>query len=205
MTEIIREHIAELLTRQDVQNLVDNLKENNHALVEELVPKLMSLGEIEKVLQNLLREGISIRDLVTIFETLADFAPSTHDPDILTEYVRQSLKRAISNKYFVPGETTSVVTLDPKIEQEIMSSVKQTETGAYLTLDPARTKSILAAVGEQVKKLEDAGKQAIIMASPIVRMYFKKMTEDYYKDLVVISYNEVEASIELQSVGMVTA
>ena len=86
-----------------------------------------------------------------------------------------------------------------------MSSVKQTETGAYLTLDPARTKSILAAVGEQVKKLEDAGKQAIIMASPIVRMYFKKMTEDYYKDLVVISYNEVEASIELQSVGMVTA
>jgi len=205
LTEIIREHIAELLTRQDVQNLVDNLKENNHALVEELVPKLMSLGEIEKVLQNLLREGISIRDLVTIFETLADFAPSTHDPDILTEYVRQSLKRAISNKYFVPGETTSVVTLDPKIEQEIMSSVKQTETGAYLTLDPARTKSILTAVGEQVKKLEDAGKQAIIMASPIVRMYFKKMTEDYYKDLVVISYNEVEASIELQSVGMVTA
>jgi len=205
LTEIIREHIAELLTRQDVQNLVDNLKENNPALVDELVPKLMSLGEIEKVLQNLLKEGISIRDLVTIFETLADFAPSTHDPDILTEYVRQSLKRAISNKFFMPGETTSVVTLDPKIEQEIMSSVKQTETGAYLTLDPARTKSILNSVGEQVKKLEEAGKQAIIMASPIVRMYFKKMTEDYYKDLVVISYNEVEANIELQSVGMVTA
>jgi flagellar biosynthesis protein FlhA len=205
LTEIIREHIAELMTRQDVQNLLDNLRENNPALVDELVPKLMSLGEIEKVLQNLLSEGISIRDLVTIFETLADFAPSTHDPDILTEYVRQSLKRAISSKYFVPGETTSVLTLDPKIEQEIMSSVKQTETGAYLTLDPARTKSILTAVGENIRRLEDAGKMAIIMASPIVRMYFKKMTQDYYKDLIVISYNEVEPTIELQSVGMVTA
>jgi len=205
LTEVIRQHIAELLTRQDVQNLVNNLKENHSALVDELVPKLMSLGEIEKVLQNLLKEGISIRDLVTIFETLADYAPSTHDSDILTEYVRQGLKRAISNKYFISGETTTVLTLDPKIEQEIMNSVKQTETGAYLTLDPARTKAILKSVGEQTKKLEDAGKSAIIMTSPIVRMYFKKMTEDYYQDLIVVSYNEVESNIELQSVGMVTA
>ena len=205
LTEVIRNHIAELLTRQDVQNLVNNLKENNPALVEELTPKLMSLGEIEKVLQNLLSEGISIRDLVTIFETLADYAASTRDSDILTEYVRQSLRRAISSKYFYPGETTSVITLDPKIEQEIMSSVKQTETGAYLTLDPARTKAILKSVGEQAKKLEDAGRVPIVMTSPIVRMYFKKMTEDYYKDLIVISYNEVEPNVEMQSVGMVAA
>jgi flagellar biosynthesis protein FlhA len=205
LTEVIRNHIAELLTRQDVQNLVNNLKENNPALVDELVPKLMSLGEIEKVLQNLLAEGISIRDLVTIFETLADYAPSTHDSDILTEYVRQSLRRAISSKYFYPGETTSVITLDPKIEQEIMQSVKQTETGAYLTLDPTRTKAILKSVGEQAKKLEDAGMIPIIMTSPIVRMYFKKMTEDYYKDLIVLSYNEVEPNVEMQSVGMVAA
>ncbi|MCR5102640.1 MAG: flagellar biosynthesis protein FlhA [Butyrivibrio sp.] len=205
LTEVIRQHIAELLTRQDVQNLVNNLKENHAALVDELVPKLMTLGEIEKVLQNLLKEGISIRDLVTIFETLADYAPSTHDSDILTEYVRQSLKRAISSKYFVSGETASVLTLDPKIEQEIMNSVKQTETGAYLTLDPSRTRAILKSVGDQAKKLEDAGRSPIVMTSPIVRMYFKKMTEDYYKDLIVISYNEVEPNIELQSVGMVTA
>jgi len=205
LTEVIREHIAELLTRQDVQNLVNNLKDNNQALVEELVPKLMSLGEIEKVLQNLLKEGISIRDLVTIFETLADYAPTTHDTDILTEYVRQSLKRAISGKYFSAGETTSVVTLDPKLEQDIMGSVKQTETGAYLTLDPDRTKAILKSVGSETKKLEDAGKNPIIMTSPIVRMYFKRMTEDYFRDLIVISYNEVESNIELQSVGMVTA
>ena len=143
LTEIIRQYISELLTRQDVQNLVNNLKETNPSLVEELVPKQLGLGEIQKVLQNLLKEGISIRDLLTIFETLADYASTTRDTDILTEYVRQSLKRAISSKFFPANETTSVVTLDPKLEQEIMASVKQTETGAYLTLDPEKTKAIM--------------------------------------------------------------
>ncbi len=205
LTEIIRQYIAELLTRQDVQNLVNNLKESNPSLVEELVPKLLGLGEIQKVLQNLLREGISIRDLLTIFETLADYATTTRDTDILTEYVRQSLKRAISNKFFLSNETTSVVTLDPKLEQEIMSSVKQTEQGAYLTLDPSKTKAIMDSVGTETKKLEDLGKMPLVITSPIVRVYFKKLTEDYFKDLVVVSYNEVESNIELQSVGMVTA
>lgn len=205
LTEIIRQHIAELLTRQEVQNLVNNLRETNPVLVEELMPKQLGLGEIQKVLQNLLREGVSIRDLLTIFETLADYAPTTRDPDILTEYVRQSLKRAISGKYFPPHETTNVVTLDPKIEQEIMGSVKQTEQGAYLNLDPDRTRKIMDAVGAEIQKLENLGKTPIIITSPIVRMYFKRLTEDYYKDLVVISYNEIESDIELQSVGMVTA
>ena len=205
LTEIIRQYISELLTRQDVQSLVDNLKETNPSLVEELVPKLLGLGEIQKVLQNLLKEGISIRDLLTIFETLADYAATTRDTDILTEYVRQSLKRAISNKFFPANETTSVVTLDPKLEQEIMASVKQTEQGAYLTLDPAKTKNIMESVGVETKKLEDLGKIPIVITSPIVRAYFKKLTEDYYNDLVVVSYNEVESTIELQSVGMVTA
>ena len=205
LTEIIRQYISELLTRQDVQSLVDNLKETNPSLVEELVPKLLGLGEIQKVLQNLLKEGISIRDLLTIFETLADYAATTRDTDILTEYVRQSLKRAISNKFFPANETTSVVTLDPKLEQEIMASVKQTEQGAYLTLDPAKTKNIMESVGVETKKLEDLGKIPIVITSPIVRAYFMKLTEDYYNDLVVVSYNEVESSIELQSVGMVTA
>lgn len=205
LTEVIRSHIDELLTRQDVQNLVNNLKENNPALVDELTPKLLGLGEIQKVLQNLLREGISIRDLLTIFETLADHAATTRDTDVLTEYVRQSLKRAISNKYFPANETTSVVTLDPKVEQEIMASVKQTEQGAYLTLDPERTKAIMASVETEISKLENMGKSAIVITSPIVRMYFKKLTEDYFKDLIVVSYNEVDSNIELQSVGMVTA
>ena len=205
LTEVIRQYIDELLTRQDVQNLVNNMKETNPSLVEELVPKLLGLGEVQKVLQNLLKEGISIRDLLTIMETLADYAPTTRDTDILTEYVRQSLKRAISTKYFPSHETTSVVTLDPKVEQEIMGSVKQTESGAFLNLDPGRSRAIIDSVGKEVQKLENLGKSPIVITSPIVRMYFKRLTEDYFKELVVVSYNEVESNVELQSVGMVTA
>ena len=205
LTEIIREHISELLTRQDVQNLVNNLKEANPALVDELVPKLLGLGDIQKVLQNLLKEGVSIRDLLSIFETLADYAPSTRDTDILTEYVRQGLKRAISSRFFPVNETTSVVTLDPKLEQAIMGAVKQTEQGAYLNLDPDKTKAIMKSVEQETKKLEDMGRPPIVITSPIVRIYFKRLTEDYFKDLIVVSFNEIESNVELQSVGMVTA
>lgn len=204
LTEVIRSHLDELLTRQDVQNLINNIKENNTTLVDELMPKLLNVGEIQKVLQNLLREGISIRDLVTIFEILADHAASTRDTDVLTEYVRQGLKRAISGKFFGMEETTSVITLDPKIEQDIMASVKQTEQGAYLTLDPDTTKRILTATEKEVAKMEEAGQTPIIITSPIVRMYFKKLTSDYFKNLIVISYNEIESNVELQSIGMVT-
>lgn len=204
LTEVIRTHLDELLTRQDVQNLINNIKDSNTTLIDELIPKLLNVGEIQKVLQNLLREGISIRDLVTIFEILADHAATTRDTDVLTEYVRQGLKRAISNKFFGGEETTSVITLDPKIEQDIMASVKQTEQGAYLTLDPDETRKILASTEKEIKKLEDAGQTPIIITSPIVRMYYKKLTSDYFKNLIVISYNEIESNVELQSVGMVT-
>lgn len=204
LTEIVRRNIAELLSRQDVQNLINNLKENNQTLIDELVPKLLGIGDIQKVLQNLLHEGISIRDLQTICETLADYATVTKDTDVLTEYVRQSLKRAISNKYFPPNESTTVVTLDPAVEQEIMNSVKQTEQGAYLNLEPDKSKAILGAVQNEVKKLEDMGKASIVITSPIVRMYFKRLTEDYIKDLIVVSYNEIEPNVELKSVGMVS-
>ena len=135
---------------------------------------------------------------------LADHALTSRDTDVLTEYVRQSLKRAISNKYFPANEVTSVVTLDPKVEQEIMSSVKQTEQGAYLTMDPEKTKAIMDSVETEIAKLENLGKSPIIITSPIVRMYFKKLTEEYFKDLIVVSYNEVDSNVELQSVGMVT-
>ena len=204
LTEVVRNHIDELLTRQDVQNLINNVKDSNQALIDELVPKLLNIGEIQKVLQNLLREGISIRDLLTILETLADHAGVTRDTDVLTEYVRQSLKRVISNKFFSQNESTTVITLDPGIEQEIMDSVKQSEQGAYLTLDPDRSKKILNATGVEIDKLEKMGKPAIIITSPIVRMYYKRLVEEYYKDLVVVSYNEIESNIELQSVGMVS-
>ncbi len=205
LTEIIRQHIDELLTRQDVQNLINNIKENNPNLIDELVPKLLGLGDIQKVLQNLLREGVSIRDLLTILETLADYAPSTRDTDILTEYVRQALKRAISARYFAQNDTNSVVTLDPAVEQEIMSCVKQTENGSFINMDPSRTHLILESVKKEMQKLENLGKTPIIVTSPIVRIYFRKLTEDYYKDLIVVSYNEVDSGVNLTSVGMVTA
>ncbi|MBR1875936.1 MAG: FHIPEP family type III secretion protein, partial [Lachnospiraceae bacterium] len=205
LTEIIRSHISELLTRQDTQNLINNLKESNPSVVEELTPKLLGLGEIQKVLQNLLKEGVSIRDLLTIFETLADYGATTRDTDVLTEYCRQALKRAISAKFFEPNDSTSVVTLDPKIEQEIMGSVKQTEQGAYLTLAPDRTKAIINATEVELKKLDDMGRNEIVITSPIVRIYYKKLVEDYFEDIIVVSYNEVENDVELQSIGMITA
>lgn len=204
LTEIIRSHLDELLTRQDVQNLIDNVQEANTTLIGELVPKMLSVGEIQKVLQNLLAEGISIRDLITIFETLADYAASTHDTDILTEYVRQNLKRAISNQYFFSNEPTNVVTLDPKAEQEIMGAVKQTEQGSYLALDPDYTQKLMASLKEETGKLEELGRTPIIITSPIVRMYFKKLTADQFRQLHVLSYNEIDSDVELQSVGMVT-
>ena len=204
LMEVITQNIHELLTRQDVQNLIDNVKDANETLVSELVPKMLSVGEIQKVLQNLLQEGISIRDLITIFETLADYAPTTHDTDILTEYVRQRLKRAISNKYFANKDMTSVITLDPKVEQEIMNSVKQTEQGAYLALDPEYSAKIMESLQEQTSKLEELGHTPIIITSPIVRMYFKHLTMEQFKNLQVLSYNEIDSDVELQSVGMVT-
>ena len=136
---------------------------------------------------------------------MADHAQTTRDTDILTEYVRQSLKRAISGKYFMPNETTSVVTLDPKLEQEMMNSIKQTENGSYIAMDPEKVKKIMNNVETEVGKLEQLGKAPILLTSPIVRMYFKKLSEDYFADLIVISYNEIESNVELQSVGMVTA
>ena len=204
LMEIIRSHLDELLTRQDVHNLIENVKEANETLVSELVPKLLNVGEIQKVLQNLLAEGISIRDLVTIFETLADYAPTTHDTDVLTEYVRQSLKRAISNPYFNNNETTSGVTLDPNVEQVIMDSVKQTEQGAYLALDPDYTNRLMTSLREETDKLEELGRTPIIITSPIVRMYLKKLTQEQFRNLHVLSYNEIDSDVELQSVGMVT-
>ena len=204
LMEIIRSHLDELLTRQDVQNLIENVKEANETLVSELVPKLLNVGEIQKVLQNLLAEGISIRDLVTIFETLADYAPTTHDTDILTEYVRQNLKRAISNQYFNNNETTSVVTLDPTVEQQIMDSVKQTEQGSYLALDPDYTQKLMRSLHEETNKLEELGRTPILITSPIVRMYLKKLTAEQFRSLQVLSYNEIDSDVELQSVGMVT-
>lgn len=203
LTEVIRDNLAELLTRQDVQVLIDNVRETHPILVEELIPKLMTVGEVQKVLANLLRESISIRDLVSILETLADHAVSTRDPDMLTEYVRQALRRSISQRYF-DTEINTVITLDPELEQLIMSNIQQTEQGSYIALDPSTTQKIFESLNKQVSKLTSMGITPIILTSPIVRTYFKRLVEQTVPDLVVLSYNELEPTVDIQSVGMVS-
>jgi flagellar biosynthesis protein FlhA len=203
LTEVIKQHAHELLGRQEVQQIIDNVKESNPAIVEEIIPKVMSIGEIQKVLANLLKESVSIRDMVTILETLADYAPSTHDPDMLTEYVRQALGRAIFKK-FVTDKKPSVVTLEPQLEQKIMDSIQRTESGSYLTLDPNTTNNILNNLSKQIQKLMELGQQPIVLASPVVRLYFKRLSENVIPGLIVLSYNEIDPSVEIQSVGMVS-
>ena len=202
LTEVIKMHLDELLTRQDVKTLITNVSENHPTLVDELVPKLMSVGDIQKVLMNLLKEGISIRDLVTIFETLADYALTNKDPDILTEYVRQALKRTISKKFF-DEETNQVLTLDPSIEQQIMNSVKRTEQGMFLSLDPTIVENLLQSTQKAATKLENMGRTPVILTSPIVRVYYKRLIEERFPNVIVISYGEIDNQVELQSVGMV--
>lgn len=202
LTEIVKKYAHELIGRQEVQVLIDNVRQNYPAVTDELVPKIMTIGEIQKVLANLLKEGVSIRDMVTILETLADNAQITHDTDLLTEYVRQAMGRAISRKYFVDNKS-GVITLDPKLEQVIMDSVQKTETGSYLTLEPNVTNSILGNLSHQVQKLVQLGQQPVVLSSPIVRLYFRKLVEQMIPGLVVLSYNELDPGLEITPIGVV--
>lgn len=204
LTEIIKKHAHELMGRQEVQTLIDNTKQNYPVIVEELIPKLMTVGEVQKVLANLIKEGVSIRDMVTILETLADYSPITHDTDMLTEYVRQALGRAISKKFFAEGKN-SVITLDPKLEQLILDSLHKSDAGSYLSLEPNVTNSILGNLSKQVQKLIKLGQQPIVLASPVVRLYFKKLAEQAVPGIVVLSYNELDPELEIQSIGVVSA
>lgn len=203
LTEIVKKYANELTGRQEVQVLLDNIKQNYPVIVDELIPKLMTVGEVQKVLANLLKESVSIRDMVTILETLADYAPVTHDTDMLTEYVRQALGRAISKKFFTENRS-NVITLDPKLEQIIMDSLQKTETGSYLTLEPNVTNTILTSLSKQVQKLIQLGQQPIVLASPVVRLYFKKLADQGVPGLVVLSYNELDPNLEIQSIGVIS-
>lgn len=202
LTEIIKERSHELIGRQDVKLLIDNVKEDYPAVVEELVPNILSIGDVQKVLSNLLREQISIRDMVTILETLADYGSITKDIDLLTEYVRQKLSGYITNKY-VENNQLKVITLDSGVEELIMNSISKNETGSYLSIEPNIAQKILNNTLKSVQSLTSIGEQPIILTAPIVRLYFKRLTEQITRDLVVLSYNEIEPSIEVQSLGMV--
>jgi len=204
LTEIIKQKAHELIGRQDVKMLIDNVKEEHPAVVEELIPKILTLGDIQKVLANLLKEQISIRDMVTILETLADYGRITHDTDLLTEYVRQRLSGYITNKYVEEGNQLTVVTLDNSVEEAIMNSITKTETGSYLSLEPNTAQRILNNTLKAVKKLTSIGEQPIVLTAPIVRLYFKRLTEQLTSDLIVLSYNEIDPSVEVKSVEVVS-
>nr|WP_206110160.1 flagellar biosynthesis protein FlhA [Paenibacillus aquistagni] len=203
LTEIIKKHAHELIGRQETKALVETVKEQHPAIVEELIPNLMNIGDVQKVLANLLREKISIRDLVTIFETLADYGTYTKDPDILTEYVRQALARQITQQYSIPGETLRVITVGPTLEKKIADSVQQNEQGSYLAMDPGTTQQVFQRFQEQIGRLVQSGYQPIVLASPGIRMYLRQLMERTMQDIPVLSYNELEPNVEIQSVGVV--
>ncbi|SEA25752.1 flagellar biosynthesis protein FlhA [Paenibacillus sp. 276b] len=203
LTELIKKHAHELLGRQETKALVDNLRENYAALVDELIPSVLSIGDVQKVLAKLLREKVSIRDMVTIFETLADFGTYTKDPDVLTEYVRQSLSRQITQQFSQKGETLRVITVGPGLEKKIAESVQQSDQGSYLALDPASTQSVYQKLTEQVNRLIQSGQQPVVLTSPTIRMYLRQVIERTMQDIPVLSYSELEPNVEIQSVGVV--
>ena len=203
--ETIKRNAQELLGRQEVQTLLDKFKETNPKVVEELVPNLMTLGKVQKVLQNLLREQISIRDLRTILESLADFAAKVEDPDVLTEYVRQALARPITKKYIAKDGSLSVMTLDQNVEELIHQSIQKTELSSYLALEPTVAEKILAKIREAAEAVTPMLETApVLLASPLVRMYLRKLTERFLPDLVVLSHSEIVPTVQIRTLRVVT-
>ncbi|CAI9390902.1 flagellar biosynthesis protein FlhA [Niallia sp. HCP3S3_B10] len=203
ITEVIKANAYELLGRQETKQLVDHVKESYPILIEEVTPSPLSIGEIQKVLAKLLKENVSIRNLPVIFETLADFGKMTSDTDLLVEYVRQSLARQITNQYSNQNDSLKVVTLSGKVEKLIVDNIQQTEHGNFLALDPSVSQSILESIAGQIEQLSVMEQLPILLCSPAVRMYIRQLTERYFPQVPVLSYNELEANVEVQSVGVV--
>lgn len=204
LSDVIRRHAHELLGRQEVQQLLDNVKESHPKVVEELVPDLLSIGAIVKVLQNLLREQVPVRDLLTILETLADWAPITTDTDMLTEYVRQALARTITRMYQSEDGSLAVITLGQNVETIIANSIKQSEHGkAFLAIDPDIAQKIMLLLGKESEKIAAEGHQPVVLCSARVRYFLRQMVERFFPDMIILSYNEILNDIKVQSLGTV--
>ncbi|MFJ7824937.1 flagellar biosynthesis protein FlhA [Psychrobacillus sp. NPDC096623] len=203
MTEIIRNNAHELLGRQETKQLIDHIRETYPILVDELTPTPLTVGEIQKILSNLLREHVSIRNLPIIFETLADYSKMTSDADVLTEYSRQSLAKQITAQYAGSSNVLKVLTVSGRVEKLIADSIQQTEHGNYLSIDPSDSQAILESMAKEIERASMMEQSPIILCSPAVRMYVRQMTERYFPHVPILSYNELESSIEVQSVGVV--
>ncbi|WP_346207243.1 flagellar biosynthesis protein FlhA [Caldifermentibacillus hisashii] len=203
LTEVLRNYAHELLGRQETKQLIDHLQENYPILVEEVTPNPLSVGDVQKVLAKLLKERVSIRNLPVIFETLADFSKVTTDPEILAEYVRQALAKQITNQYIQENNPLKVITLSGQVEKLIADHVQQTEHGNYLALDPSTSQAILENIRKQIEQMQLYNQTPIILCSPAIRMYVRELTERYFPQVPILSYNELDANIEIQSVGVV--
>lgn len=201
LTEVIKSHAHELLNRQDVKSLTDSLKERYPAVIDELLDNL-TLGEIQKVLANLLREQVPIRDLLTIFETLIDSSRITKDPDMLTEYVRQALSRVITER-FIGRDEVKVVTLSSGLEELLRNSINKTQEGSFLSISPEESQKIYSSLAEEIKKFEGLDQDPIVLTPPVIRVYFKRLTEQLFPKLTVLSYNEIDPQLEIESLGTV--
>lgn len=202
-SEVMKRYAHEMLSRQDVNTMIENVKKTNPIVVDDLIPKVISVGYLQKVLANLLKEGIPIRDLETILETLGDHANVLKDIDIATEYVRQSLKRTITHR-FAEANSLRVITLDTQIEDMIVSSVKKNDQGSYLAMAPDVIQNIVAATNEEIDKIKDVIPTVIILTSPVVRIYYKKLTEQFISNITVLSYSEIDASAQIQAIGNIS-
>ncbi len=203
LTEILRSHSEELLGRQDTQKLIDNLAKTHPKVVEELLPELLPLGGLQKVLQNLLREQVSIRDMLTICETLADYASMTKDPAILTEYVRQKLSRSITGPLTDEQGNISVLTLATQIEDFIRESIQKTDHGTYLNLEPNLAQRIIESIQESTEKITNEGLQPILLCSPIVRRHVRHLLERFLPHVIVLSNNELGSQTKIKSLGTI--
>ena len=203
LTEVIKRHAHELIGRQEVKSLIENVRETSPAVVEELIPNLMAIGEVQKVLMKLLKEKVSIRNLLVILETLADYAHQTKDADVLTEFVRQALSRQITLQYTNPSEPLQVITAGAGLEKKFAESVHRSEQGNYLSIDPETSQLIYQKISEQANQLQQSGVQPILLTSPAIRIYMRQFIERFAPELPVLSYNELEPEVEIQSVGVV--
>lgn len=203
ITELIKNNAHELLGRKETKQLIDHLKESDAILVDDVTPDPLSTGDIQKVLAKLLKEKVSIRNLPVIFETLADFGRMTTDTDLLTEYVRQALARQITDQYAISGQPLKVITVSGKVEKMIAEGVQQTEHGNYLAIDPSDTQRIIESAAREAEKLSLQSQHPVILCSPAVRMYVKQLLDRYIPQVPVLSYNELEPSVEVQSAGVV--
>ncbi len=202
LSETVKRHSNELLGRQEVSQILENVKNLNRELVEDTIPSVISIGDLQKILGNLLSESLPIKDMVTILETICDYGSVTKDTDMLTEYVRQALKRTISRLY-VNNNKINALVLDPELEKSIMSSVRKTEHGSYVAMQPDAMQRIVTSLIEELKKVKGKGNNIIVLTSPVVRFYFRKMTEQLLPEITVLSYNELESNVQVTALATI--